>query len=707
MEFQFDLWLNSEEAKEVMENVHNLFNEILDQYGKPIPVRGDDPQSFLRKKYETDKKGQVVLSKYQGYQQHNPMIQAFAAQTPENFAQALLFAPLTANTSFKRFNEWFPVLMQFLRTKETTNRNEVANFISGTSGQWVGHPRGGQFSSVIDRGAGVKTKLIEYVWNNRRTLFEECNKLADEGRFKELLYKFAMLPGVQPVKAGFIVQLLYGQMGCLDTHNVHMYTALSDMMKKAPDLAPEDREKWKELGSMIRGRSWEKIDSKNTEKGAAKMERGVEAYDKILGFMNKELGITPRVLWDLWVNYVAQRYEKDTENQYSRDQGIVHAPDDPQLLDVLGGKDRVWKRMGKSASVINPHPSSGGVSRVHLMAAITPEVLLQQIQAYGGSKYHIVNAALRNDKDGRPALQTLSDRILDRHELQAIIEAGGRINTALNHAAQENDKTLARLEDNARKALYTVLVKKYGMNGKDAQDLLGIYTITLNKLYKQHRDAIVSTLRSQATKDAKKAGTYVGSDEKMGYGVDTFNTDEPFNLKNPANKTDRWMNSLEPHMLNLQTAVGTRKEYERVERKVAPQLTEKKAELAELKKIVTATSKNKRKAIEMYDKLNDLLNQAVLDKNEKRRAKIKSDLSQANTYRKEASKEHEKAVNAYNKVYDRMQALDAELETARSNFKQALQQTTDKAQIELDKKKSHHRKVLHGLEDEYQKKTPE
>ncbi|RDJ34984.1 MAG: hypothetical protein DWQ19_09120 [Crenarchaeota archaeon] len=705
MDIRFGSWLEEKEADSAMQEIRSLLNEILDQYGKPIPIKDNDPQSLLRQRFETEKEGQVCLTKYQGYQQHNPMIQAFAAQNPENFAQSLLFAPLTANTSFKRFNEWFPVLMQFLRTKETVTREEVANFISGMSGQRVGHPRGGQFSSVIDRGAGIKSKLISHVWNNRHDLFEECNKLAEEGKFKELLFKFAMLPGVQPVKAGFIVQLLYGQIGCLDTHNIKMYTALSDLMSKAPDLDKESREKWRDMGSRLKQseKKWSRVEGKGTPKGEAKMEKAIFAYEELLNFMNKELGITPRVLWDVWVNYVAQRYEKDDENQYSRDQGISHAPDDSQLLKVFGGQDRTWKRMGRSANVINPHSSSGAVSRVHLMAAITPEELLQQIQQYGNDKYHVVNSAIRSDKDGRPALQTLSDRILDRQELQAILDAGGRVNAAIANAAAKNDKTLAHLEDNARKALYSVLVRKYAMHPKEANELLNIYTVTLNKLYKKHRDAIVSTLRAQATKDAKKAGTYIGSDEEMGYGVDTYDPNLPFKPKHPSNKTDRWAKSLEPHLPHLQAAVGTRKEYEKVEKRVSEQVAKKKEELKEIKKAITATKKIRTKAEDAHKKLDDLYNSLIINKaNKEKRAQIRAKLSEANSKRREAAKEHEKAERAAERIENRIKELQEELETSRNNFKDALTKAQKKAQSEIDKSTSRHRRVLHGLEDEYE-----
>ena len=40
----------------------------------------------------------------------------------------------------------------------------------------------------------------------------------------------AAVPGAQPVKAGFLMQLLWGKAGCIDTHNIDIYS------KVFPDL---------------------------------------------------------------------------------------------------------------------------------------------------------------------------------------------------------------------------------------------------------------------------------------------------------------------------------------------------------------------------------------------------------------------------------------------------------------------------------------
>jgi hypothetical protein len=368
-------------------------------------------------------------------------------------------------------------------------------------------------------------------------------QMADEERWEDMMVKFASMPGVQPVKAGFMVQLAFGQLGCLDTHNVAMYRSIAKLMMKDPEADNETKEKWQDLYQMMPQKK-KRDDSLSPigdipaqwggggKHGSDKTEKSVKTYMSVLNHMNKEMGITPRVLWDFWVNYVSQRYENNPDNQYSREQGTSYAPDDPQLMGVLGGKDRQWQRErgGRRASVIDPHPSSGGVSRVHLMAAITPADLLSQMQTNLGNKYHIVNAALRSDKDGAPALATLSARILDQAKLQDILASGANINPAMRNAKTENKKRIEKLREGAEKALYWIFTNKYQMKPQEAQELISIYTVTLEKLYFKHIREIKAHLKSQATKVSQKSGDYIYDKEKMGYGVDTYDTNKPFSI---------------------------------------------------------------------------------------------------------------------------------------------------------------------------------
>ena len=575
----FWLWLNNTEAEQVME-------AILDQFGKPIGgIDGeDDPYSLARSKFEKeDDQGQVCLTGYQGYKEHNPMLQAFAQQNAENFAQTVMFGPLTANTPFARFNEWFPVLMQFLRQRDQVSREEVANFISGVGGKKANVARGGFFASVLDRGEGMKTELISMLWNDRQNLYQKAMKMADENRWEDMMVMFSSLPGVQPVKAGFMVQLAFGQLGCIDTHNVAMYRSVAKLMLKDPSVEDDEKEKWQDLlhkmpqkkkrdGSKTPVGEIPKAWQGGGRYGSDKTEKAVQTYMDVLKHMNNEMGITPRVLWDFWVNYVSQRYEASTDNQYSKEQGTSYAPDDPQLMNVLGGKDRQWQRErgGRSASVIEPHASSGGVSRVHMMAAITPADLLSQLQTNLGNKYHVINSALRGDKDGAPALATLSARMMDQAKVQALMNSGGNINPAMRHAKTMNDDRINKLRENAEKALYWLLTNKYGLRGPEARELLSIYTGTLEKLYHKHIREIMSGLKGAATRRDKKAGTYVYDDEEMGHNVDTYDLKKPFDPKSygeRGSKIGRLEKSMQPYVAPMQRQNATRISMEREERK--------------------------------------------------------------------------------------------------------------------------------------------
>ena len=523
MDISFALWLNENRANEIMD----YFREIFDQFGNKI--RDIGPEGF-RSKFERQDKNKIYLKGFQGYKQHNPMIQSFANQSPENFAQTLLFGPLTANTSFARFNEWFPVLMHFLRKHDQVTPEMVGNFAASIHSQQKGIPGGGLFVSIIDRGERHKTQLISHVWNNREQIKTECDELAKDGRYRDLMHKFSTFPGIQPVKAGFIVQLLYGHMGCLDTHNIAMYTDLANQMQNDPSLDKTTREKWKELGHKFKAgqKTWIKA------AGAQdwQLDRSVDAYHDILKFMDKELGFNPRVLWDLWCNYVAQRYSP--KKAYSLDQGIAYSPDDEELHNVLGGKDRQWTnpKTRVPTNIIRPHLASGAVSRVHLMAAITPDALLDELERIGNNKFHIYNAAARQDKNVKAALQVLSNRMHDMEEIKAMIDVGGRVNSAIRSSKEHNLMLLDRLTKNAMRTLQMTLQHKYPtLKGNEAEEMVNIYVNGFARLYKIHTKEILTSLKGQDTMMQKNRGVYVADDEEEGYGKYHYDPDSAFNIK--------------------------------------------------------------------------------------------------------------------------------------------------------------------------------
>lgn len=545
MNIWIELKLNDEKAKKIMK-------EIYDQYGNEISSVNN------KSEFEEVKDGRTYIKGFQGYKEHNPVIQSFANSNADNFAQTVLFGPLTANTSFARFNEWFPVLMAFLKKRDKVTATEVGNFAASMHSEKQGIPGGGLFVSIIDRGERHKTKLIEYVWNNREELKKECDELAAQKRFKDLLYKFSTFPGIQPVKAGFVIQLLYGQMGCMDSHNIAMYTALSAQMKNDKGLKKEDREKWLELENKLKEgkRTWIAASGKGEdESGVIKLEKSINAYDDILNFMNKEMGFTPRVLWDLWCNYVGQRYEP--KKAYSPNQGLIYPKDDPQLLSLFGGKDRQWynSKSGRNANVIEPHPTSGAVSRVHLMTAISPEDLFIELEREGNNPYHIYNAALRTDLNVKSALQIISNRLKDLNELEVLIATGGRVNSAIAFAKENNKNLLEQLTRNAINALIVILGQKYPtLNKKNIKEMVDIYVNEFKKLYKLHTKEVLTAIKSSNTKTQKAQGTYEKDDEEIGHGAYDFNPKTPFDVKTEKGKknTNKIISRLDMYKDTLQ-----------------------------------------------------------------------------------------------------------------------------------------------------------
>ena len=537
---------------------------ILDAEGRPMT-------SIPKFEDKTDT-GEVCITGYQGFAQHSPFIQSYAQKNPENFAQTLLFAPLTANTKFSHFNEWFPVLIKWLKTKNKITREELGNFIAGVGaqrsgkifakdGDGSGTHKGKIFAMVADMGAGFKTRLVEEVWNNRDSLYSTSMQLADSGDYEGLMRLFSRLPGIAPIKAGFVVQLLFGRLGCIDTHNTRMYKAVADLVQNT-DMPEETKKKWRELKRMIEaGKGWQPSDKQNEKL----VDKAVAAYKEVLDFMFNELGMTSETLWNAWVNYVAKLYEGDDDNVYSSEQGLSHAPDDPAMLKAFGGKDWEWlsKKQKKDflTNIIEPHPASGGVSRVHLMAAIDPDELLDNFPTKIGDKFHVINASLRSDPNAKHALEALSDRIMNQVELDEILGRGERRNKVLAKADEENVKKFEQMKINAKDVLKKYLKSNYKMNDKNAGELIDMYSMILKNNYENSMKNVRSLLMSRATRGGAEKIT---DDELEGFKMHQY---DPSDI--PAHYGEKMARGIDPVKEPLLSAVQMAKLIEKLTKEKA------------------------------------------------------------------------------------------------------------------------------------------
>ena len=116
--------------------------------------------------------------------------------------------------------------------------------------------------------SSAKLAAVQHVWASRASIHAQYQKM-DAVSFWNLCID--TIPGLGMVKAAFTVQMLYNELGCIDTHNLRV------------------------LGL-----------DRNTVTGKSQRKR--EQYLKIQGVRTSE------EWWDTWCEYVAQRYSARYEN---------------------------------------------------------------------------------------------------------------------------------------------------------------------------------------------------------------------------------------------------------------------------------------------------------------------------------------------------------------------------------------------------------
>jgi hypothetical protein len=191
------------------------------------------------------------------------------------------------------------------------------------------------YHSLAHTIASWKMDTISEIWSNKEKYFQELPALAAKGDDKMLIARMIQIPGVQPVKAGFMAQLLFGRAGCIDTHNIDIYKHVF------PDMADElDPAQWQVKG----------------DRTAMDMEKEipgeVEKYVATLGKLSQR-GIGTKQMWDIWVDFVESYY------QYMTEHGLgVYFP----MGSAIDVKDPLYQWLAKQGP-IKKSPSAGRRSK--------------------------------------------------------------------------------------------------------------------------------------------------------------------------------------------------------------------------------------------------------------------------------------------------------------------------------------------------------
>lgn len=281
-----------------------------------------------------------------GFAKHQDETQKYARANDENFAQTLIFSMLTANRGFPTLFGYFPILVSILRTAYSNRKVDPKDLFHIS----LGISRNlREMLMLVNSGSA---KYIAKLWNNRSQIKAKLDSLAKKEP-KDLVgmlaYLTSLKAGLGNVKGAFAIQLAYGELACMDTHNVRVYSNLAKTSGMFDDKTIKNIE-----GAM-------KFPA--TGKGAALY------YDTIKTIMDK-FGMQSQHFWDLWTDYVVRQPMKGAKGPSYAMKGPALNPFDDvyqRLLHILAKKYKGGEIRGREM-VATGYPGGYSGSLAHLVA---------------------------------------------------------------------------------------------------------------------------------------------------------------------------------------------------------------------------------------------------------------------------------------------------------------------------------------------------
>lgn len=230
-----------------------------------------------------------------GFCRHNPLINQYARESPEQLAEVLIFVVATQLVRWPDVVSKFPNLMNFIYANN-------GMFRQGEKRSEEALPK--TFASIV---VG-KTDAIDFMWKNRSGIFsmlspyiEEYHNSGaakkEEAAFK-LYLKLLQMPRLGLPKAGFAAQLIIGRLGCIDSIN-------SNILELPQDIMTTDKE------GATRFKTPGKQDKPTEDFVASLTKGGVELAKKYADYLSQLEKLSSdnitKILWDNWCDIVAYK----------------------------------------------------------------------------------------------------------------------------------------------------------------------------------------------------------------------------------------------------------------------------------------------------------------------------------------------------------------------------------------------------------------
>lgn len=305
----------------------------------------------------------------------NPGIRGYVQQSPDNMAAMLIFVLMSIQADFQEMISVYPIIIAKLHAdwghknekRPLTDKqyasglqkmqNKVHSMLNVDTTQSDDKQLAFKQPWNLVTMSSIfswKKDAISQVWTKRDSLFNKITSFIDSNDTVGLYTWLANnVKGLGSPKAGFTVQLCMGKLGCIDVHNINLYSAWA---------------KAKEKGSH-RSSLYKKLNPKKFKPNI----KGLNNYLQVLDLLS-ERGIESQQLWDIWVEYVSFNYVSskgipsyDTTGRFAGSAVGIDPETNktPWEFEDLGDIKNRAKPDSKDTYRWGMNPGAGSASRVH------------------------------------------------------------------------------------------------------------------------------------------------------------------------------------------------------------------------------------------------------------------------------------------------------------------------------------------------------
>ena len=275
---------------------------------------------------------------------YNPQINQFAVQNSDNFAETLLFVYGTMRTPWPKFAPYFRFIIDIKESGydieklfDKDNREELSSTIrkmyldkTGVEESSLNKKQKNYLAKAVSNlvlaTATPSKKFYDFAWSGREALFnhfapllERYQKNKNPSDLFKLFFDLQQIGGLGNAKAGFAVQLMTGQMGCVDSVWTKVLKGsdpeLSRVLKSLENKSGKFR-KGKETEPWMQfAREPEPLDKKtgNPTTFVYKTAKDkAQQYANFLKSLESSTGLDSQKLWDAWIEQVTRQTLRPT-----------------------------------------------------------------------------------------------------------------------------------------------------------------------------------------------------------------------------------------------------------------------------------------------------------------------------------------------------------------------------------------------------------